>query len=57
MPTAPYIVEMARLFHTSTDYILGLEQQEQVVLRNMNQEEKNLVYNLVEYITKNKEND
>ena len=27
-PTAAYLVEMARLFHTTTDDILGLESEE-----------------------------
>lgn len=52
-PTAQYIAEMARLFHTSTDFILGLESEEKIVLRGMSEEEKHLVYNLVEYISKN----
>lgn len=51
-PTAQYLVEMARLFHTSTDFILGLESEEKIVLRGMTEEEKRLVYNLVEYIDK-----
>ena len=51
-PTAQYLVEMARLFHTSTDFILGLESEEKIVLREMTEEEKHLVYNLVEYISK-----
>lgn len=51
-PTAQYIVEMARIFHTSTDFILGLESEEKIVLRGMSEEEKRLVYNLVEYISK-----
>ncbi len=55
LPTAPYLIEMARLFHTSTDFILGLESEEQITLRGMNEEEKRLVYNLVEYINKRHE--
>lgn len=54
-PTAQYLVEMARLFHTSTDFILGLESEEKIVLRGMTEEEKRLVYNLVEYIDKRHE--
>ena len=49
-PTAAYLVEMARLFHTTTDDILGLSQEEQICLRGMNAQEKRLVYDLVEYI-------
>ena len=54
-PTAPYLIEMARLFHTSTDFILGLETEESIILREMNDEEKRLVYMLVEYISKSHE--
>ena len=54
-PTAQYLIEMARLFHTSTDFILGLDPEEQIILRGMTDEEKRLVYNLVEYISQNHE--
>lgn len=54
-PTAQYLIEMARLFHTSTDFILGLESEEKITLRGMTDQEKHLVYNLVEYISQNHE--
>ncbi len=53
-PTAVYLVEMAQLFHTTTDDILGLSQEEQISLRGMSDQEKQLVYNLVEYINSQK---
>lgn len=53
-PTAVYLVEMARLFHTTTDDILGLTQEEQISLRGMNDQEKRLIYDLVEYINSRK---
>ena len=53
-PTAADLVEMARLFHTTTDDILGLSQEEQISLRGMNDQEKRLVYDLVEYINSQK---
>lgn len=53
-PTAIYLVEMARLFHTTTDDILGLGQEEQISLRGMSDQEKRLVYDLVEYINSQK---
>lgn len=46
-PTAQYLVALAQLFHTTTDDILGLESEEQIVLRDMNEQEKRLVYDLV----------
>ena len=42
-PTAQYLIALAQLFHTTTDDILGLESQEQIVLRGMNEQEKRLV--------------
>ena len=50
-PTAVYLVEMAQLFHTTTDDILGLEREEKISLRGMNEQEKHLVYDLVDYIS------
>lgn len=54
-PTAQYLIALAQLFHTTTDDILGLESQEQIVLRGMNEQEKRLVYDLVAYIAERKE--
>lgn len=53
-PTAQYLVALAQLFHTTTDDILGLESEEQIVLRDMNEQEKRLVYDLVSYIAARK---
>ena len=50
-PTAVYLVEMAQLFHTTTDDILGLTAEEQISLRGMTEQEKRLVYNLIDYIS------
>ncbi len=52
MPTAPYLVEMARLFHT--DYILGLDKREHIVLDHLQPEEKKLIYSLMDYIESRK---
>jgi len=55
LPTAPYLIDMARLFHTTTDDILGLEHEEIISLRDMDAQEKKLVYDLIEYIRSKKE--
>ena len=44
-------MEMARLFHTTTDDILGLTAEEQISLRGMTEQEKRLVYKLIDYIS------
>ncbi len=49
-PTTQYIVAMARLFHVSADYILGLENGYSLRLENYTDEELNLVYGLIKYI-------
>ena len=52
-PTAQYLIALAQLFHTTTDDILGLEPQ--IVLRDMTEQEKRLVYDLIAYIASRKE--
>ena len=54
-PTAQYLIALAQLFHTTPADILGLKSQDQIVLRDMNEQEKRLVYDLVAYIASRKE--
>lgn len=54
-PTAQYLIEMARLFHCSTDYLLGLEAQENLSLQGLSEEEKQLLYRMVDYMAKQHE--
>jgi transcriptional regulator with XRE-family HTH domain len=54
IPTTQYITEMAKIFHVSTDFILGVDDARQISLRDMDEEEVKLVYGLVNYIHKNK---
>lgn len=49
-PTTQYIVDMAKLFHVSADYILGMETEHMVSLRGYSEEEIKLVMNLLHYI-------
>ncbi len=49
-PTTQYIVAMAKLFHVSSDYILGLEQGYSLRIENYTDEELALVYDLIKYI-------
>lgn len=48
-PTTQYIVMLARLFHVSADYILGLEEEQCVSLRDCTEEEIGLVQDLLRY--------
>ena len=53
-PTTPYIVEMARLFHVSADYLLGIESELSLSLDDFTQEEISLVYQLLKYFDSKK---
>lgn len=55
-PTAQYLVALAQLFHTTTDDILGLESEEQLVLLDPERAGEALVYDLVSYIAARKGN-
>lgn len=53
-PTTHYVVELAKIFHVSTDYILGLESQRHIVLDNYSKKEIELIYSLIKYFDDNK---
>ena len=48
-PTTHYIVAMAKLFHVSADYILGMEDHLSISLDGYTEEETNLIYGLIRY--------
>ena len=48
-PTTQYIVAIARTFHISTDYLLGMDSTVQLVLDGYTQEEMELIYRLLQY--------
>ena len=53
-PTTHYIVELAKLFHVSTDYILGLDKKRTIVLDGYSEEQIELLYKLINYFDKQK---
>ena len=53
-PTAVYIVEMAKLFHVTSDYLLGLETGEHVDLAGLTPEEIGIIYQLLAYFDRRK---
>ena len=53
-PTTPYIVEIAKIFHISTDYLLGLDKQRCIILDGYNNTEIELIYNLLKYFDEQK---
>jgi len=48
-PSTTYLVELSQLFHVSTDYLLGLENQSSLDISNLTEREVQIVYNLVQY--------
>ena len=53
-PTAYFISELAKLFHVSSDYLLGLDTAESINLSGLNGEEVSLLYQLLAYYDKRK---
>lgn len=53
-PTAAYIVDLAKLFHVSSDFILGLDATNQLNLSGLTEQEIHILYSLVDYFDKTK---
>ena len=49
MATTQYVVALAKLFHVSADYLLGLAASSSIVLDGYTQEEIELLYKLIRY--------
>ena len=49
MPTTQYVVTLAKLFHVSADYLLGLTASSSIVLDGYTQEEIEMLYKLIRF--------
>lgn len=49
-PSAQFIIELAKLFHCSADYILGLNSIKTINISNYNKKETKLIMDLISYI-------
>lgn len=49
-PSLDNLITLARIFHTTTDYLLGCNQHETIVIDGYTMEEKELLMRLVQYI-------
>ena len=54
VPATTYLIELALLFHVSTDFLLGLEQNNTIDISTLSEREAVLVYELVDYFTSQK---
>ena len=53
-PTAVYIIELAKLFHVSSDFILGLDESKQISLSGLTEREIRILYELLDYFNQAK---
>lgn len=53
-PSTTFIVELAQLFHVSTDYLLGLTINNQLDVSDLSEKEIMLIYNLINYFKESK---
>lgn len=54
VPSTTYLIELSLLFHVSTDFLLGLEQNNTIDISTLSEREAVLVYELVDYFTSHK---
>lgn len=48
-PSTTYLVELSTLFHVSTDYLLGLDNNNTLDITNLSKQEIKIIYDLVQY--------
>lgn len=53
-PSTEYLIELSKIFHVTTDYILGIEQKEKIDISDLTEEEKKIISSLISYFDKNK---
>ena len=49
VPSTALIVDLAKLFHVSTDYLLGLNENATLDISSLNDKETMILYELIEY--------
>lgn len=58
VPSTQYIIELAKFFQVSTDYLLGMKETETLNLTGLNISDIDIVYQVVQHLKeKNKENE
>ena len=56
VPSTQYIVELARIFKVSTDYLLCVDNTATISISGLNEEDIQIVYGLIEYLKKKNSN-
>lgn len=54
VPSTQYIVELAQIFHVSTDYLLGVTNSAALNVEGLNDDDIHIVYQIIEHLKKKK---
>lgn len=54
VPSTALLVDLAKLFHVSTDYLLGLNENKTLDVSTLNDKEIMIVYELIQYFKSTK---
>ena len=52
VPSTQYVVELARLFNTSSDYLLGVDSSASLSISGLSEDDVQLVYQIIEHLKK-----
>ena len=55
-PSLDNLIALSRIFHTTTDYLLGIKHEDVISIQHFTEQEKALVMGLVNYIDQGKDN-
>ena len=52
VPSTQYVVDLARLFHVSSDYILGIENTATLDVSGLTEDDITLIYQIINHLKK-----
>ena len=55
-PSTQYVIQLAKIFKTSTDYLLGVNSNLQLSVNELSDDEKEIVLKLLQYFNQNNSN-